>query len=474
MGAKETAMNAEHTSKMAPNGSAFSLLMVADQSAVADGYREAAEKFFEVRTLAHAEQAARVAEDERADAVLLDAALEEPASLELIKQIKQRRPAAEVVWISAEPSVNAAVEAMRLGAFHVMGKPFTLDELRSIVERLAEHVRSTRQSRLLEQSLRTRHGFGSIVGNAPEMEKLYRIIAKAANSSHPVLILGESGTGKEMVARSIHYSGPHHDKPFIPVDCGSLVPTLIEAELFGYVKGAFTGAARSKDGLLAIADGGTVFLDEIGELPLDLQAKLLRALQEKEIRPVGATHTVRINVRILAATNRNLELAVEQGSFRKDLFYRLNVLALRVPALRDRKQDIPALSQHFLARLSRATGRHYTISPDAMQMLISYDWPGNVRELENCLERASAMSSGPALHTADLPSAVLNARQAFSPAAEAGQGPSRGIVPIAELEKNAILAALEHLNGDKLLAARMLGIGKTTLYRKLKEYGVRE
>src|SRR5947209_2188219 len=373
-------MSTEHGTKMAASGNAFCMLVVADQAVMADAYREAAESFFEIRMVGRAEQSPRAAEDERADVVLLDAGLDEPASLELIKQIKHHRPAAEVVWVSAEPSVSAAVEAMRLGAFHVMAKPFTLDELRAVVDRLGEHARVNRESRLLEQSLRTRQGFGSIIGNAPEMEKLYRIIAKAANSSHPVLILGESGTGKEMVARSIHYSGPHHDKPFIPVDCGSLVPTLIEAELFGYVKGAFTGATRSKDGLLAIAEGGTVFLDEIGELPLDLQAKLLRALQEKEIRPVGSTQTVRINVRILAATNRNLELAVEQGSFRKDLFYRLNVLALRVPALRDRKQDIPALTQHFLGRLSRATGRPYTISPDTVQMLISYDSPGNVHE----------------------------------------------------------------------------------------------
>ena len=467
-------MSTASATKMTPSASAFCMLAVCDQSAVAEAYREAAEQLFEFKSLSHLEQAAKAVEDERADVVLLDTGVDEAAALNAISQIKQRRPSCEIVWVSAQASVNAAVEAMRRGAFHVIVKPFTLEELRPIMERLSQQVRSTRESRLLEQSLRTRQGFGSIIGNAPEMEKLYRIIAKAANSSHPVLILGESGTGKEMVARAIHYSGPHHDKPFIPVDCGSLVPTLIEAELFGYVKGAFTGAARSKDGLLAIADGGTVFLDEIGELPLDLQAKLLRALQEKEIRPVGATHTVRINVRILAATNRNLELAVEQGSFRKDLFYRLNVLALRVPALRDRKQDIAALAQHFLARLSRATGRHYTISPDAMHMLISYDWPGNVRELENCLERASAMSSGPALHVADLPSAVLNARQGLALAPDQPNGQSRGIIPIAELEKNAILAALEQLRGDKLLAARMLGIGKTTLYRKLKEYGVRE
>src|SRR5437588_5505415 len=342
--------------------SAFSMLIVADHSAVSEAYREAAEEYCEVRMLTRPEQAARTAEEDRADVVLLEIAIEDAAVLELIKQVKQHRASAEIIWASAEASVAAAVEAMRLGAFDVIVKPFTLDELHAVTQRVAERVRSTRESRLLEQSLRTRRGFGSIVGNAPEMERLYRIIAKAANSAHPVLILGESGTGKEMVARSIHYSGTHQDKPFIPVDCGSLVPTLIESELFGYVKGAFTGANQAKEGLLAIAEGGTVFLDEIGELPVDLQAKLLRAIQEKEIRPVGSTKRVPINVRILAATNRDLEQAVAQGTFRRDLYFRLNVLSLRIPPLRERREDIPLLVETFLDRVSPVSGRKHELN----------------------------------------------------------------------------------------------------------------
>jgi two-component system response regulator HydG len=298
------------------------------------------------------------------------------------------------------------------------------------------------------------------------MEKLYRIIAKAAQSSHPVLILGESGTGKEMVARSIHFSGPFRDKPFIPVDCGSLVPTLIESELFGYVKGAFTGAAHSKDGLLAIAEGGTVFLDEVGELPVDLQAKLLRAIQEKEIRPVGSTRRVPINVRILAATNRDLELAVAQGTFRRDLYFRLNVLSLRIPALRERRQDIPLLTEHFLEKLNRESEQQHTLSDEALKVMLAYDWPGNVRELENCLERACALTTGPVIHVPDLPSSITSGR---APGA-GGEVAGSKIVSMAEVEKRTILDAIEQLNGDKLLAARLLGIGKTTLYRKLKEY----
>jgi two-component system response regulator HydG len=268
------------------------------------------------------------------------------------------------------------------------------------------------------------------------------------------------------VAHSIHTSGPYKDKPFVPVDCGSLVPTLIESELFGYEKGAFTGAQQSKDGLLAVAEGGTIFLDEVGELPVDLQAKLLRAIQEREIRPVGSTRRVPINVRILAATNRDLEAAVAAGSFRRDLYFRLNVLTLRIPPLRERRQDISLLAEHTLDRLSRSNGIRHMLTEEAMKAMLAYDWPGNVRELENCLERACTLSSGPLLHTADLSSAVQNAaRQSLR-----GLAVCPRIVPLMEVEKQTILSEIDQLNGDKLLAARLLGIGKTTLYSKLKEY----
>src|SRR5260370_20415296 len=266
--------------------------------------------------------------------------------------------------------------------------------------------------------------------------------------------------GKELVARSIHFSGPNQDKPFIPVDCGSLVPTLIESELFGYVKGAFTGANRSKEGLLSLANGGTVFLDEIGELGTDLQVKLLRALQEKEIRPVGATRPLPINVRILAATNRNLDAAVEQGSFRRDLYFRLNVLSLRIPPLRERKQDIPLLVVHFLDSLSRLTGAERIISDEAIKIMLAYDWPCNLRELSNCLERASAMSSGPLIHSGDLPTALQNSmRQQASVDMR-----QTTIIPLAHLDREAILNALRQLKGDKLEAAKKVGMVKTTMY----------
>src|SRR5947209_6664309 len=359
----------------------LSLLILDDERAVREGCRDAAVSLgYQTFVAENSEAAYKLLETHGIDVVMLDFKVSGSGGFELLREVKRRRPQAEVIVITSNATVQSAVQAMRYGAYDYVTKPFNLDELRLLLERVAGHVKLAAENRVLRQKVKSKEGFGNIIGRSPEMEKLYRFICKAASSAHPVLITGESGTGKELVARSIHFSGPYRDKPFIPVDCGSLVPTLIESELFGYVKGAFTGANKSKDGLLALAQGGTVFLDEIGELTPELQAKLLRALQEKEIRPVGGTKTVAIDVRILAATNRNLELAVEQGSFRKDLFYRLNVLALRVPALRDRKQDIPALTQHFLGRLSRATGRPYTISPDTVQMLISYDSPGNVHE----------------------------------------------------------------------------------------------
>ena len=266
------------------------------------------------------------------------------------------------------------------------------------------------------------------------------------------------------MARSIHFSGVRKNKPFVPVDCAGLVPTLIESELFGYVKGAFTGAQHGRTGLLETGNGGTVFLDEIGDLPVDLQAKLLRALQEREIRPVGATERVRIDLRIIAATNRDLDSAIRTGAFRQDLYFRLNVVQIKLPPLRERKTDIPLLVHFFLEKFSDPQRSIRTISDDAMRRLMAYDWPGNVRELENAIERAVALGSGPILHNADLPS---NLQQNSD---ENLLGPDE-VMTLEELERRAILRALRETSGDKLAAARLLGIGKTTLYRKLKQYG---
>jgi two-component system response regulator HydG len=424
---------------------------------------------------------------QKIDLLLLDLKLPDGGGLMLLEQVKTLYPDTSVVVMTAFATVSSAVEAMRIGAGDYLTKPFALEELTTVLERAGQRRQFDRESRLLRERLRAQKGAGGLIGKSPEMEKLYRILSKVAFSTHPVMILGESGTGKELVARSIHYNGPNAKKPFVAVDCGALVPTLIESELFGHVKGAFTGADKAKEGLLASAEGGTVFLDEIGELPMDLQSKLLRALQEKEVRPVGSTTARPISARVLAATNRDLAAMVEQGQFRRDLFFRLNVVNLRIPPLRDRRGDIAPLAMHFLDLVERETGVARTLSDDSLRVLAEYDWPGNVRELENAIERACALSSGPVLHMGDLPTQLQDFRMQKLPAMyqpEVGEpvvdGAGRfvasdgAIVSIAEMEKRAILGTIRQLNGDKLMAARLLGIGKTTLYRKLKEYGISE
>ena len=462
------------------------VLVVDDDEAVRKACCQiAAGMGFEVVGAESATAAREILKQRRIDLLLLDLKLPGGGGLPLLEQVKALHPDTAVIVMTAFATVSSAVEAMRIGAGDYLTKPFALEELTAVLERTGQQLHMDVQSRQLRERLRTQQGMGGLVGRSPEMEKLYRILSKVAYSTHPVLILGESGTGKELVARSIHFNGPNAAKPFVPVDCGSLVPTLIESELFGHVKGAFTGADRAKEGLLASAEGGTVFLDEIGELPLDLQAKLLRALQEKEVRPVGATQARPISARVLAATNRDLATMVEQGRFRKDLYFRLNVVNLRIPPLRDRREDIAVLATHFLKQMEKETGVERSFSDSMLRTMAEYDWPGNVRELENAIERACALSSGPVLHLGDLPTQLQNFRMQQGPAIHAEEengleqsgsmgAPEGGIVSIAEMEKQAILGTIRQLNGDKLMAAKLLGIGKTTLYRKLKEYGITE
>jgi DNA-binding NtrC family response regulator len=372
-------------------------------------------------------------------------------------------PQVAVVVLTQFGTIDSAVAATRMGAVDYVTKPFHIEDLRARLERVARDMDLDRENRLLREQLRSKPGFGGMIGVSAKMQRVYKMIEKVSQHEYPVLILGESGTGKELVAKSIHYSGKRKDRPFAPVDCSSLVPTLIESELFGYVKGAFTGAMQSKQGLLEAAQGGTLFLDEIGDMPVDLQAKLLRALQEREVKPVGSTERRQINIRIIAATNRDLESAIRNGTFRQDLYFRLNVVQVKLPPLRERKSDIQLLVISFLEKFSDPRGPTRTISDDAMRRLIAYDWPGNVRELENAIERAVAMGSGPIVHVGDLPSNL------HYPSSE--RVPDKDeLLPMEELERRAILRTLRETGGDKLAAARMLGIGKTTLYRKLKQY----
>jgi transcriptional regulator with PAS, ATPase and Fis domain len=325
-----------------------------------------------------------------------------------------------------------------------------------------------------------------LVGHSARLRQILRLAEKLGRGNWPVLLLGETGTGKELVARTIHKANA--DTNFVTIDCSSMVGPLMESELFGYTKGAFTGANNNKSGLIELADGGTAFFDEIGELPLDLQVKLLRVLQEKEFRPVGSTQIRHSSFRVIAATNRDLAKEVEKGTFRRDLYYRLNVVTLRLAPLRERREDIPALIGHFLRRY----GNGHTLSGEVMELMLGYEWPGNVRELENCVQHMVAVNSGPVLHLGDLPSSLSNyAREhrgegmTMAAAAntaggngatlrEAGAGDAHPVLPLVELEKRAIRQALQYTKGDRVTAAQLLGIGRTTLYRKLKEYGIEE
>jgi two-component system response regulator HydG len=441
-----------------------SLLVVDDESTTRELCKSIAKSIgLVVRTTDTTEGALEIMETAPVDVVVTDLKVPRIGGLELLKVIRANHPHVHLMVLTQFGTIETAVEAMRLGAADYVTKPFHVDDFRAKLERLVRAAALDQENRILREQLRTRPGFGGLIGVSPKMQKVYKLIEKVSSHKYPVLILGESGTGKELVACSIHFSGSRSKEPFVPVDCSSLVPTLIESELFGYVKGAFTGAVQTKQGLIQAANGGTLFLDEIGDLPVDMQAKLLRVLQEREIKPVGSTDRHSIDIRVIAATNRDLDAAINNGSFRQDLYFRLNVVQVKLPPLRERKSDIPLLVHSFLEKFGGPEKPSRTISEDAMRRLLAYDWPGNVRELENAVERAVALGSGPILHVGDLPSNL----QYSSSVPAAGDDV---VTPISEMERRAILSALKETSGDKLAAARLLGIGKTTLYRKLKQY----
>jgi len=442
------------------------LLVVDAERWVRDLCKEVASGMgFKVYTSDTTRGALRQMELQPVDVVLLDVRQSQQDGLDLLAKFKEMHPQTEVIIVSGHATIDSVVTAMKSGACDFIRKPFKGDELKVLLTRVAGRLRNSLEDRMVHEHLQTNPGYKGMLGLSAEMQKLYRIIAKVATSKHPVLIHGESGTGKETVARAIHADGPFRDRPFLLVDCASPAPGMLESELFAPLKG--TSSAKHKDGILALASGGSVFFDEIGEMPLDMQGRLLRALQEREFRPQGSAKPVAVDVRIIAATSRDLEMAVQQGTFRRDLFFRLNVVSLRLPPLRERKEDIRPLTEHFLERIAQARQTQYSVGAEAMKLLQFYDWPGNVRELENCLERAVAMAQGQVLQPADFPPHIRTAAlRTVTP------GKQARILPLAELEKQAILDALQQLNGDKLMTARALGIGKTTLYRKLKEYGI--
>jgi DNA-binding NtrC family response regulator len=416
-----------------------------------------------------AEAALALLDREIPDLVLTDLKLPTLSGVELLRQIKTLLPRTEVAIMTGHGSIESAVDAMKLGAYDYIEKPFRVEKMRLLLQRMAEKVRLVTENAFLRERVSTEENLDGIIGTSANIQDVLRMISRLKDTRTPVLISGESGTGKELVARAIHFRGTMAQTPFVAVDCGSLVPTLMESELFGYEKGAFTGATKTKSGLFQAANGGTIFLDEIGELPLEMQAKLLRVLQEKEIRPVGSNDQVAVDVRVIAATNRDLEAAYRDGTFRKDLYFRLNVVTVHLPALRDRRSDIPMLVHHFLDRY--AAGGNLQVTPAAMKSLLHYDWPGNVRELENCIARAVTLGDHQTIDVSDLPPAIRTEQPSVAPAS-AQDAASLSTTALAEMERMTILRVFEQANGDKALAGKMLGISRATLYRKLKRYNI--
>ena len=416
-----------------------------------------------------AETALARLESDAPDLILTDLKLPAMSGVELLKQTKALLPRTEVAIMTGHGSIESAVDAMKLGAYDYIEKPFRVEKMRLLLQRMAEKVHLVTENEFLRERVTTEQNLDGFIGTSANIQDVLRMISRLKDTRTPVLISGESGTGKELVARAIHFRGSMAQTPFIAVDCGSLVPTLMESELFGYEKGAFTGATKSKGGLFQAANGGTIFLDEIGELPLEMQAKLLRVLQEKEVRPVGSNEKVNVDVRVIAATNRDLEAAYRAGTFRKDLYFRLNVVTVHLPALRDRRSDIPVLVHHFLDRYAK--GAQIQVTPPAMKSLLQYDWPGNVRELENCVARAVTLGDQVTIDVKDLPPAIRS-EQPESGQASTQDGSSLSTTALAEMERMTILRVFEQARGDKALAGKMLGISRATLYRKLKRYNI--
>jgi DNA-binding NtrC family response regulator len=420
---------------------------------------------------ANGEAALALLEEQPAHIVLTDLVMPQMSGLEFLEKIRKILPRAEVAVMTGHGSVETAVQAMKLGAYDYISKPFSpLEELRLFLRRMADKVQLVEENQFLRERVDTEIELHGIVGASPKIQDVLRMIARLKDTRTPVLITGESGTGKELVARAIHFRGTFANRPFVAVDCGSLVPTLIESELFGYEKGAFTGAMRSRPGLFQSANGGTVFLDEIGELPLEMQAKLLRFLQEKEVRPVGSTQRFKVDVRVIAATNRDLETEYRSGQFRKDLYFRLNVVTVHLPALRERRSDIPMLIHWFLDRYAK--GSAIQVTSAAMKCLLQYDWPGNVRELENCVERATALGDGKLMDVEDLPPVIRSLSPTSDIAGNTSAQSSLSATDLEDIERATIKRVFEQVKGDKVVAGKMLGISRATLYRKLKRYNI--
>ena len=411
--------------------------------------------------------------NERAyDLILMDIRMIRMSGLEALNEIKAINPAIPVIIMTAYSSVESAVETLKNGAYDYLTKPLDFDELRLTMLRAMDHIQLKEENRLLREILGNHFDRQHIIGRSPVMIRLLETVAQVAPSEATVLITGESGTGKEMIAGAIHHNSPRKTRPFIKINCAAITETLLESELFGHEKGAFTGAYRRKEGKFRLAHGGSIFLDEISEMSLSMQVKLLRVLQEREITRVGGEEVIQVDVRIIAATNKDLIKEIEIGKFREDLYYRLNVVTLKMPGLRERKEDIPLLAQHFLKIFSEKNSKQMKgFTPQAMDRLLKYDWPGNVRELMNAVERGVVLSRSDYIKEEDLPLIMGDEdpqrREPWKDVVPSG-------FPLEEVEKATILNMLESTGGNKSEAARRLGITRKTLHKKLKKYGVME
>ena len=425
---------------------------------------------FEWRT--SAEEALQFLDHDDVDVVITDLAMNGMDGLELCERVAKKRPDLPVIVMTAYGSMKAAIGAIRAGAHDFVTKPVDMDALAHTLGRTIQHQLLHAEVRRLREQAAQAERFDEMVGTSPTMRKVYDLISRVASTEASVLITGESGTGKELVARALHKRSERANGPFIAINCAAMPATLLESELFGHVKGAFTDARASRDGLFVQASNGTIFLDEIGELPVELQPKLLRALQERRVRPLGSTQEVQFDARIIAATNRDLEAEVEIGKFRQDLFYRINVVRIPVPPLRSRGNDILLLAQRFLEKFAARSGKPIKgISSAAADRLLSYDWAGNVRELENCMERAVALTRFEEVTVDDLPDNVRDYKS--SNLVVAGDDPAQ-LLPLKELERRYIHRVLKACGGNKSEAARVLGLDRRTLYRKLERYGDHE
>lgn len=414
--------------------------------------------------------AIKAVEKEPFDLILMDIRMTDMDGIEAMREIKKISPAIPVVMMTAYASVKTAVEALKSDAYDYLTKPLDIEELKILIQKALEHYRLHEENVLLKERLADRFDFSQIIGKSRPMKALFETLSLISPSDATVFIYGESGTGKELVANAIHQNSPRAEKAFIKVSCAALPETLLESELFGHERGAFTGAFSRKAGRFQLANGGTLFLDEVSEMSWATQVKLLRVLQEREFEPLGSTKTIQVDIRLIAATNKDLEAEVKEGRFREDLFYRLNVIPVRLPLLRERKEDIPILAEHFF-RQYQERNRSGTkgFLPKTMDTMVRYDWPGNIRELENAIERAVLLCRGEYILPEDLPPYVQGAENTGHPMVSVPSG-----MPLKEVEREVILQTLADTDGNRTHTAKMLGISRKTLQNKLKEYGVRE